>query len=118
MNLREAVHSNVSEFVAACKAHDVAMLYAFGSSIGSGFDEARSDVDWVIELDTKDPIERGQKLLDLWDVFESFFGRKVDLLTPDSISNPVLAERIRAVPSRPCRLRHWTALSRRWDFRR
>ena len=94
------------------------MLYAFGSSIGSGFDEARSDVDWVIELDTKDPIERGQKLLDLWDVFESFFGRKVDLLTPDSISNPVLAERIRAVPSRPCRLRHWTVLSRRWDFRR
>lgn len=45
-------------------------------------------------LDVSDPVERGEKLMSLWDSFEALFHRKVDLLTISSIRNPVLKESI------------------------
>ena len=53
-----------------------------------------SDIDLLVEIDSKDPIDRGEKLLELWDQFEIFFRRKVDLLTESSIHNPFLRKSI------------------------
>jgi predicted nucleotidyltransferase len=50
----------------------------------------------LVEIDSKDPIDRGEKLLDLWDLFEIFFRRKVDLHTDSSIRNPFLKKSIDA----------------------
>jgi len=47
-----------------------------------------------VEIDDADPIERGEKLISLWDSFEQFFHRKVDLLTDSSIHNPYLRKSI------------------------
>ena len=96
MNLENTIKSNSSEFLSLCKSHDVKTLYAFGSSIGDKFDELKSDIDLLIELETPDPIERGEKLMDLWEKFEAFFQRKVDLLTNNSIRNPFLRKSIDA----------------------
>lgn len=52
--------------------------------------KAKSDIDLLVEIDSSDPLDRGEKLMSLWDNFESFFGRKVDLLTDSSITNPYL----------------------------
>jgi len=41
-----------------------------------------------------DPILRGELLIDIWDKFETFFQRKVDLLTFNSIKNPILRKNI------------------------
>ena len=38
----------------------------------------------------------GEKLISLWDTFERFFNRKVDLLTDSSIHNPFLRKSIDA----------------------
>jgi hypothetical protein len=40
-----------------------------------------------VEIDSGDPVDRGEKLLSLWDLFEGFFNHKVDLLTDSSIRN-------------------------------
>lgn len=77
-----------------CKAHNVKTLYAFGSSVTDRFDPASSDIDLLVEIDTSDPIERGEKLMDLWEKFENFFQRKVDLLTNKSLRNPFLKKSI------------------------
>jgi uncharacterized protein len=69
-------------------------LYAFGSSVTGRFAENASDIDLLVEIDSKDPIDRGEKLLELWDQFETFFRRKVDLLTESSIQNPFLRKSI------------------------
>lgn len=69
-------------------------LYAFGSSISEKFDPKTSDIDLLVEIDSKDPVDRGEKLLSLWDLFEDFFKRKVDLLTESSIRNPFLRKNI------------------------
>ena len=94
MNLKDSIKINPNEFIALCKSHDVEVLYAFGSSTNDKFKEESSDIDLLVELKTKDPIKRGENLLDLWDKFESFFQRKVDLLTNSSIRNPILRKSI------------------------
>ncbi len=67
MNLKETIQSQMVEFLTLCKNHKVQNLYAFGSSITENFKENSSDIDLLIELETKDPIERGEKLMSIWD---------------------------------------------------
>lgn len=94
MNLKESIKSKTSDFLALCKSHNVSSLHAFGSSVNENFDENSSDIDLLIEIDKHDPIERGESLMNIWDQFESFFERKVDLLTSSSIKNPILKKNI------------------------
>ncbi|MEO6348891.1 MAG: nucleotidyltransferase domain-containing protein [Aquaticitalea sp.] len=86
----------MSEFLSLCQTHHVKKLYAFGSSITIHFDDLSRDIDLIIEIDCEDPIERGENLMDIWDKFEFFFQRKVDLLTNSSIKNPILRKSIDA----------------------
>lgn len=94
MNLETAIAQKRSEFLAICRKHNVHTLYAFGSSISDKFNESTSDIDLMVDIDTADPVEKGQLLLSLWDSLEVFFERKVDLLTENSIKNPFLRANI------------------------
>jgi len=94
MDLRESINNKLDEFLALCGKHNVKRLYAFGSSITPDFNEATSDIDLLIEMKDIDPIERGENLIRIWDKFEVFFQRKVDLLTDSSIRNPILRNEI------------------------
>ena len=94
MYLVEAIRNRQKEFIALCKNHDVKTLYAFGSSTNDRFNENSSDIDLLIELECVDPLKRGEYLLALWDLFEAFFQRKVDLLTSSQIKNPILKRNI------------------------
>ena len=58
------------------------------------FDYEKSDIDVLVEIDEKNPLERGEKLISLWDTLEEFFQREVDMLTDSSISNPFLRKSI------------------------
>jgi uncharacterized protein len=94
MNIHSIIKGKKSEFFDLCRQHKVDKLYAFGSSVTDHFDPAKSDIDLVVSLDLNDPIEYGEMLLILWDKLESFFKRKVDLLTDESIHNPYLRRSI------------------------
>ena len=94
MVITNEIHKNKNNFLSLCKKHKVKYLYAFGSSITNAFDPAESDIDLLVEIDSEDPLERGENLLSLWDMFESFFSRRVDLLTESSIKNPFLRKNI------------------------
>ncbi len=75
---------------ALCQRLGVQQLYGFGSSVTDRFDPARSDVDVVVSFPPGlDPLDRGQRLLDLWDALEELFDRRVDLVTPESLRNPI-----------------------------
>ena len=94
MKLPDIIHKNIANFISTCVSHDVKHVYAFGSSITSAFDESTSDIDLLVEIEENDPLQKGEKLLSLWDTFEILFQRKVDLLTDSSIKNPVLKKNI------------------------
>lgn len=96
MLIKEEISKQSASFKALCQNHKVKYLYAFGSSTTDKFDTDNSDIDLLVEIDSPDPLERGENLISLWDMFEDFFQRKVDLLTEASIKNPYLRKNIDA----------------------
>ncbi|MCK9270796.1 MAG: nucleotidyltransferase domain-containing protein [Bacteroidales bacterium] len=94
MVIRDKILKDRTNFLNLCKVHKVKHLYAFGSSTTDKFDTEKSDFDLLVDIDAPDPIERGEKLISLWDSLELFFNSKVDLLTDSSIRNPYLRKSI------------------------
>lgn len=94
MIIKDEILNRLIDFTTLCKDHKVKYLYAFGSSVTDKFNPITSDIDLLVEIDAPDPLERGEKLISLWDTFEEFFHRKVDLLTESSIRNPYLKKSI------------------------
>jgi predicted nucleotidyltransferase len=76
------------------KNRAVRKLYFFGSALTPRFDNATSDIDVLIETEDLMPEEKGELLIALWDDLEKLFGRKVDLLTENSLHNPFLSREI------------------------
>jgi predicted nucleotidyltransferase len=96
MFIKEEISNKEGEFQLLCKTHNVKYLYAFRSSVTTKFDKNHSDIDLLVDVDSNDPVDRGETLISLWDLFEKFFSRKVDLLTESSIHNPYLRKSIDA----------------------
>lgn len=96
MALLEEIKSRSESFRALCSSHQVKYVYAFGSAVTDRFDEGKSDIDLLVEIDVPDPVERGEELMSLWDELEALFHRKVDLLTESSLKNPFLRKSIDA----------------------
>jgi predicted nucleotidyltransferase len=88
------IENHLSELQKICKSFNVKRLYVFGSLGNDTFDINRSDVDLIVELDEKDPIEKGETLMILWNKFEDLFGRNVDLLSNTNVRNPYLQQGI------------------------
>ena len=94
--MKDSKKENSLEFIYLCKSHDLKTLCAFSSATNTSFNEDSNDLDLLVELETKDPITRGQNLINLWEKFESFFLRKVDPMTNSSVRNPILRKNIDA----------------------
>lgn len=90
MIISELIKEKYARFISLCRAHRVKKLYAFGSAASGGFDLVRSDIDLLVEIEERDPIEKGDLLLRFFTAIEKFFNRKVDLLTDQPIENPYL----------------------------
>ena len=94
MYIAQYIRENGKEFQDLCMQFQVKSLYAFGSSTNENFDQQKSDIDLVIELKSEDPLQRGEILIQIWDKLESFFKRRVDLITLSSLKNPILQKNI------------------------
>lgn len=87
--ITELINKDRQGFAALMERGQVNRLYAFGSSVHGPFTSA-SDMDVLVDVNEPDELRRGTVLMDLWDTLEGFFGRRVDLLTDNSLQNPVL----------------------------
>jgi uncharacterized protein len=70
MVVKNEILKHLTDFKTLCQSHNVKYLYAFGSSTTDRFDSEKSDIDLLVEIDSPDPLERGEKLISLWDTFE------------------------------------------------
>jgi uncharacterized protein len=91
--ISDKVNFRSNEFIELCKSHKVKELYAFGSVVNGNFTE-QSDIDLLVEIDEPNPIYKGKLILSLYNKFEKLFNKKIDLLTINSIKNPVFEEYI------------------------
>jgi uncharacterized protein len=83
MGLLESYRKDVIE---ACSTFNVVELYAFGSVLTDSFN-ASSDLDFIVSIDSKDPIEYAENYFALKFELERIFNREIDLLEQKAIRN-------------------------------
>jgi predicted nucleotidyltransferase len=89
------LQSKMQEVIELCQRHGIAQLEVFGSAARTDFDPQTSDYDFIVEFEEKGPgTNYAFRFLDFADALESLLGRRVDVLTHDSISNPYLKQAI------------------------
>jgi len=81
-----------SEIAALCRRFGVRRLAVFGSAArGEDFDPARSDLDFLVEFDFREPDALSLKsFFGFKDSLEELFGRSVDFVEPGAMRNPYL----------------------------
>ena len=76
-----------------CDKHKVKYLFAFGSVLTRDFSDV-SDVDLLVDINSKDPLVYAENYFDLKFKLEDLLKRKIDLLEERGIRNPYLKESI------------------------
>lgn len=77
-----------------CREHGVRRLEIFGSALDADFDDARSDVDLLVQFDSSACTPALQMYFGLREQLERLFGRSVDLVVDGAITNPYLRRAI------------------------
>jgi predicted nucleotidyltransferase len=85
--------SYINEINVLCENHKVRQLFAFGSVLNSEFTKD-SDVDFVVDFSTSDPIEYAENYFALKFALQDLLNRQIDLLEQKALKNKYLIERI------------------------
>ncbi len=89
--MNSIVKDKLPQLVELCKKYSVVRMYLFGSAARDDFDEATSDFDFLITISEElAPEDRGENFFDLMYALDDLFGREVDLMTEQQLSNPYL----------------------------
>ncbi len=91
-----SVQDRRAEVVAVCRRHGVERLDLFGSAVGGDFDPARSDLDFVVSFEQRQPPDLFDRYFGLKEDLEDLFGRGVDLVMEGALrKDPSFAENVR-----------------------
>ena len=72
-----------------CQQYRVYRLSIFGSAISERFDPSRSDLDFLVSFADRQPTsEYADRYLGFADGLEKLLGRRIDLVSEQSIHNP------------------------------
>lgn len=83
------LQDNMPGLIELCQNNGVRRLDVFGSATTSAFDDASSDLDFIVAFDDEAFGTLADRYLDLAEGLEALLRRPVDLLTERSIRNPV-----------------------------
>lgn len=87
---------NRDKIIELCRAHHVRRLSAFGSAVRDDFDQARSDVDLLVEFEELPYPDSFRNRNELEERLVRLFARPVDLVRDGTIENPYLLREINA----------------------
>ena len=93
MVTNEIISKNAADILILCKQYHVKTLYAFGSVLTDKFN-SDSDVDLVVDIDAKDPLDYAEMYFDLKFSLEDLLKRPIDLLENRAIRNPIMRKQI------------------------
>lgn len=82
------------EVAVVCRRLGVERLDVFGSAAREDFDPNRSDLDFLVRFAPPHDSGYADRYLELAEVLERVFQRRVDLLTERSLHNPILKQTI------------------------
>jgi len=75
-----------------CREYGVRRFELFGSAATDTFDDARSDLDFLVDFLPCEPAQHARRYLRLLVGLENLFQRKIDLLEIKAIRNPYFQE--------------------------
>jgi len=81
------VTDRIDELKRLCETYNVKSMYVFGSVCTDKFND-NSDIDILISFQTLSIDQYTDNYFDLHYKLQDLFGRKIDLLTDKSLSNP------------------------------
>ncbi len=84
---------HIEQIKLLCNAYQVRSLFAFGSVVSNKL-KTESDIDLVVNIDSKDPINYTDNYFALKFQLEGILDRKIDLLEEKAIKNPFLKKQI------------------------
>lgn len=92
--MHPVVESKKAQLAAVCRPFGVRRLEVFGSAARDDFDEAHSDLDFLVEFDSNPLLGTLQTYFGLKDALEALFERPVDLVSRVAVKNPYVAASI------------------------
>jgi predicted nucleotidyltransferase len=84
---------HMEQIKALCNAHRVKSLFAFGSVVSDKL-KAESDIDLIVDIESKNPIDYSDNYFALKFQLENILKRPVDLLEAKALKNPFLKKQI------------------------
>lgn len=87
------INKHIGQVRKLCAANEVKSLFAFGSVIKDEL-QPDSDLDFIVEIDDKDPLSYSEKYFDLKFNLEKIFNRKIDRLELKALKNRFLKKEI------------------------
>jgi uncharacterized protein len=90
--VHKVVEEKLPGVIEICRSNRIRRLELFGSSARDDFDPASSDLDFLAIFEEPDRPGISDSYLNALRELERLFGRKVDLLTPDAVTNPFLLD--------------------------
>jgi predicted nucleotidyltransferase len=88
--------SRRDELQLLCRRFHVQKLEVFGSAAAGTFDPEHSDVDFLVEFLPSAAERSFHGYFDFKEELERLFGRKVDLVMPGAIRNPLFLKAVNA----------------------
>ena len=85
--MNSIVSDNIQQLIDLCSKYSVKTMYVFGSVCTENFNN-ESDIDILIAFDNLSIEQYTDNYFELHYKLETLFGRKIDLLTEKSLSNP------------------------------
>lgn len=86
----DTVHAQLSAITALCRKHRVRRLFLVGSAVGSAFDPAKSDVDFLVDFEPQERRGLDDVYFLLQSDLERLLNRPVDLIEAHTLRNPYL----------------------------
>ncbi len=90
----ELIEKKRRTLVQLCQKFHVCRLDVFGSAAVGDFDEASSDLDFLVEFDEGVADRRFDNYFDLLRALQHLFGKPVDLVEPGGMENPYFIQHV------------------------
>jgi len=88
------IETRRAQLAELCRRMGVRQLEVFGSAARDDFDDASSDIDFLVEFEPDTERSAFEMYFGLKDELEALFSRPVDLVMPAAIENPYIRAEI------------------------
>jgi uncharacterized protein len=93
LSIVKELKDHIEQIKALCSAHGVKSLFAFGSVVSDKL-KPESDIDLIVDIESKDPIDYSDNYFALKFQLEDILKRPIDLLEAKALKNPFLKKKI------------------------